>query len=153
MDTKTSLEILSQATKDGTYFQETDLSHMQNVGHGQSYATVMTKEEKYESDMFQVRNGGMSAVGKVKPMDLTTASQGNIEREGFVFIDGMGDKGMMEEMMAKLRKQGRSVAIHTVSFEDYKPLNPLLNCRKTNAHLLKKKEPKFYQTLNKKRSH
>jgi len=224
MDTKASLKILSQKIEDGTCFQETDLSHMQNVGHGQSYATIMTKEEKYESDMFQVRNVGISAVGNLKPRNLITASQ-SIEDfnhkapamqpfmwgagklsvqsilsalnddeiiQGFihaaphrkiVFFEEIKrreiktfvidlDGGHMEDEIKRCMELCSDLVDDSV-FADHSGIEMMLKeefcmmerfqknavvldsmhfTRKSNAHLFKMKESKFWQTLNKKRS-
>lgn len=52
------------------------------------------------------------------------------------------DYSYIEESYMMERFQKKSVGLDSMLFH-----------RKTNAHLLKKKEPKFYQTLNKKRFH
>lgn len=144
MDTKASLEILSQTIEDGTYFQETDLSHMQNVGHGQSYATMMSREEKHQSDMFQARNGGRSAVGKLKPLNLITASQGIDDFSHKAVIgrtrDGMKIHLVFDESFCFLYRQKTQTLLTDI-------------CPDSKSYFEKKKASKSYQSLNKKRSH
>lgn len=79
------------------------------------------------------------------------------------FVLDLGDDATEEMLMESMESFALLVgdqAEHTISFgrtrdgmTEYKPdVKQLLIGRKSNAHLLKKKEPKFYQELNKKRS-